>query len=80
MYDDGQQVAFRVYRNVALAALDLLARVVTAPSPFSTVLADCESIMATLGVAFRSFAERPCSRSLLPIRSQMPPSRHVWNC
>lgn len=31
MDDGSQQVAFRVYRDVALAALDLLARVVTAP-------------------------------------------------
>src|ERR1039457_3652674 len=44
------QVALRIYRDVALAALDLLARVVTAPPPFSAVLTDCESIIATLKV------------------------------
>ncbi len=52
MNDDGQQIALRIYRDVALAALDFLARVVTPLPPFSAVLAVCESMIATLGVAF----------------------------
>jgi hypothetical protein len=72
MHDDGQQIAFRVYRDLALAALHLLARVVTAPPPFSAVLADCESIIATLGMAFCPFVLRPCWRSVLPNRSHTP--------
>src|ERR1019366_6634481 len=53
MHDHRQQVALRIYCDVPLAPLDFLARVVTAPPPFSAVLADCESIIATVGVAFR---------------------------
>ena len=62
MDDRRQQVTLRVYRDVAFAALDLLARVISALPPFSAVLALCESMIATLGVAFRPFALRPCSR------------------
>ena len=40
VYDHRKQIALRVYRNVPLAPLDLFARVITAPPPFSTVLAD----------------------------------------
>jgi hypothetical protein len=80
MHNGRQQVALRIYRDVALAALDLLARVVTALPPFSAVLALCESMIATLGVAFRPFALRPCSRKVFPIRSQRPLSRQARNC
>ncbi len=40
VYDHRQQIALRIYRDVPLAAFDFLARVVTAPPPFSAVLAD----------------------------------------
>ena len=53
MHNHRQQVSLRVYRDVPLTALDFLARVVTAPPPFSAVLADCESIIATVGEGFR---------------------------
>ena len=52
----------RVHGRV-LFALDLLASVVTAAPPFSAILADCESTIATLGAVFRPLALRPCSRS-----------------
>ena len=55
-------------------------RVVTAPPPFSAVLADCESIIATVGVAFRPCAFRTCSRSALPARSHTPLARQARNC
>ena len=80
MHDHGQQVALCVYRDVAFAALDLLARIVTALPPFRAVLADCESIIATLGMMFRPFALRSRSRNVLPMRSQVPLSRQMRNC
>src|SRR5487761_1421565 len=58
MHHHRQQIAFRVYRDVALAPLDFLACVVTALPPFSAVFTDCESTIATLGAAFRPFALR----------------------
>jgi hypothetical protein len=66
VYDHCQQIALRVYCDVPLAPLDFLARVITAAPPFSAVLADCESTIATLGVAFRPCAFRPCLRNALP--------------
>ena len=80
MHDSRQQVALRIYRDVAFAALDFLARVVTALPPFRAVLALCESTIATLGMAFRPFALRSCSRRDLPMPSQTPSSRHRRNC
>ena len=56
MDHNGQQIAFGVYRDVTLTDFDFLARVVSAPPPFSTVFADCESTIATVGVAFRPVA------------------------
>src|ERR1035437_4060969 len=78
--DHRQQIALGVYRDVALAPLDFLACVVTAPPPFSAVLADCASMIATLGVAFRPCAFRPCSRSVLPTRSHTRLWRQERNC
>jgi hypothetical protein len=75
-----QYVALRVDRDVPLAPFDLFARVVTPPPPFNAVLADCESRIATVGVALRPPALRPCSRSDLVTRSQVPHIRHARNC
>src|ERR1035437_6365084 len=80
VYDHRQQIALRVYRDMPLASLDLFARVIAAPPPFSAVLADCESMIATVGVASRPRAWRPCSRSVLPTRSHTPLSRQARNC
>jgi hypothetical protein len=80
VYDHRQQIALRVYRDVPLAPLDLFARVIPAPPPFRAVLADCESMMATLGAAFRPSALRPCSRSVLPTRSHTRLWRQARNC
>jgi hypothetical protein len=63
MHHRRQQVALRVDGDVALAAFDLFARVVAARPPLPVVLADCESMIATVGVVFRPAARRPCSRS-----------------
>jgi hypothetical protein len=80
VYDHRKQIALRVYRNVSLVPLDLFARVVTAPPPFSAVLADCESMIATLGEALRPRAWRPCSRSVFVTCSHAPLSRQARNC
>jgi hypothetical protein len=80
MHNHGQYVALGVDRDVPLAPFDLLARVVTPPPPFSTVLADCESMIATVGAALRPAVLRPCSRNDLVARSQVPRNRHARNC
>jgi hypothetical protein len=80
VHDRSQQIALRIYRDMPFAAFDLLAGVVAALPPFSAVFADCESTIATVGVAFRPLALRPCSRSILPTRSQTPLSRQIRNC
>ena len=53
MHDHRQQVALRIYHDVALTTLDLLTRIVTAPPPFSAVFTVFESILANLGSALR---------------------------
>lgn len=80
MHHHRQQVALRVDGNVPLAALDLLARIVTALPPFCTVLTDCESTIATLGVELRPWLLRCRSRKVLQTRSQAPLSRQRRNC
>jgi len=59
-----EQQAERVYQYVALAAVDLLARVVTADPPFSVVLTDWLSMIAALGCG-----SRPARRRSLPRNS-----------
>ena len=59
MDDDAEQQARGVDRDVALAALDLLSRVVAARPPFSVVLTLWVSMIAALGLGSRPF----CSRS-----------------
>jgi hypothetical protein len=66
----------RIGRNVPIAPFDLLARIVTAPPPFSAVLADFESTNATLGMAFRP-PWRPCFRNAFVPRSQVPRIRQL---
>ena len=83
--DDGIEAAeqphpHRPPRRVPLAPFDLLARTVTAPPPFSAVLADCESMIATVGVGLRPAALRPCSLKDLVTRSQVPRKRQARNC
>jgi len=63
MNHDCQQQAQSIYRDVALAAFDFLARVVAVVPPFCGVLTDCESMMAALGVASRPARLRTFSRN-----------------
>jgi hypothetical protein len=51
MNDDRQQISLRADCNMPLAALDLFAGIVTARLPLPVVLADCKSMMATVGDA-----------------------------
>ena len=54
MHNDGQEQTQGVYDDVPLAALDLLAGVVAAGPPFSTVFTDWLSMIAAEGLGFRS--------------------------
>ena len=62
MHDGVQQQALRVYQEMALLALDLLARVeamaVNAGSPFSALLTLWLSMIAADGLAARSACSR----------------------
>jgi hypothetical protein len=62
MNDGVEQQAQRVYENVALLALDLLARIIAMRidpgPPFSALFTLWLSMMAAVGLASRS----PCSR------------------
>lgn len=80
MHDHRQHVALRVDRDVPLTPFDLFARIVTPPPPFKAVLADCESMIATVGVGLRPLVLRPCSRKDLLTRSQVPRKRQARNC
>jgi hypothetical protein len=53
MHDHGQEQAQGVYDDVSLAPVDLLAGVVAARPPFSTVLTDWLSRMAAEGLGLR---------------------------
>ena len=53
MHDNGDQQAERVDEDVALATIDLLARVVAVRPPFSVVFSDWLSMMPALGLRFR---------------------------
>ncbi|KAG0161786.1 hypothetical protein DFQ30_005581, partial [Apophysomyces sp. BC1015] len=67
--------AHRVYRDVSLTAFDLLARVETALPPLAVVFTDCESMIATLGVACRPARIRTASRNAVTSACQTPRSR-----
>src|SRR5262249_54791492 len=67
---------FGIDEELALAARDVLARIVAAWPPFSVVLADWLSRMAALGVGWRPTRSRACSRSAALTCSQTPASRH----
>jgi hypothetical protein len=53
MHRDRQRPAHHIYREVALAPLDLFARVEAPLPPFCAVLTDWLSIMASVGSGLR---------------------------
>jgi hypothetical protein len=62
MDHDRQHQAQRVYDDMTLAAIDLLASVVSPRPPFSTVFTDWLSMIAAEGVGFRPSWIRTCRR------------------
>ena len=65
MNDGVKQQAQRIYQNMALLALDLLARIIAmridAGPPFSALFTLWLSMMAALGLTSRSACSRHCS-------------------
>jgi len=74
--DHHQQQAQRVYGDMPLAALDLLAGVVTIAPPFCGVRTDWLSMIAAEGVASRPAATRTFTRKASCTVAMIPPSRH----
>ena len=62
--------------QMALAAGDLLGRVIATRPPFSVVLTDWLSMMAALGVGSRPSDSRTLGRKVSWMRSQVPSARH----
>jgi hypothetical protein len=77
MHDHGQNESHRIYRNVLLAPLDLLAGIEAALPPCDAVLADRESTMATEGSALRSACCLTSRRKACITRSQVPSMRQL---
>ena len=77
MYDYRDQKAKRIDEDVALAAVDLLARGVAVWPPFSVVFTDWLSITPALGFRFRPTASRKSPWSWSWILSQVPSFFHV---
>jgi hypothetical protein len=64
-----------IYEQVALATIDLLARVVAVRAPLSVVLTDWLSMIAALGCRLRPAASRTSPRNSSWIRFQVPSRR-----
>jgi hypothetical protein len=71
-----QQQSQGVHYDMALAAGDLLARIVASGPPFSVVLTVWLSMMAALGVGALPSASRTLGRKASWMRSQVPSARH----
>ena len=74
--NDRQKQAKRINYQMALAAGDLLARIIAPRPPFSVVLTDWLSMMAALGVGSRPSDSRTLGRKVSWMRSQVPSVRH----
>jgi len=64
-----------IYQQMALAPIDLLARIVAVRAPLSVVLTDWLSMIAALGCRLRPAASRTSPRSSSWIRFQVPSRR-----
>lgn len=62
MHHHGKHQTQRVYDDMTLAAVDLLAGVVSTRPPFSTVFTDWLSMIAAEGLGFRPSWTRTCRR------------------
>ena len=75
MDDDRKDETERIYRDMLLAPFGFLARVETALPPFEALLTERESMMATVGLAFRPAFCRAASRSARMAMSHVPSRR-----
>jgi hypothetical protein len=66
-----------VYQQMALAAVDFLAGIISMDPPFSVVLTDWLSMIAALGLASRPTAMRTSMCNVSWIRVQVPSRRQV---
>jgi len=80
MHHCSQHIALRADRNVPPAPFDLFACILTPSPPFKALLADCESMIATVAVGLRPPALGLCSRKDLVTRSQVPHKRQARSC
>ena len=78
-HGDGEQEAFGVDEDVALASVYALSAVVSPAPPFSVVFTDWLSMMAALGSLRLPVWSRSRPRSTSLARSQTPVSRHWRN-
>ena len=74
--DDRHKQAKRINHQMALAAGDLLARIIATRPPFSLVWTDWLSRMAALGVGSRPSDSRTLGCKVPWMRSQVPSIRH----
>ena len=74
--DDRQKQAKRINYHMALAASDLLARIIAPRPPFSVVLTDWLSMMAAVGVGSCPSDSRTLGRKVSWMPSQVPSARH----
>ena len=74
-----QQQPQGIHGNVAFAPFDFLASIETALPPFNVVLTDCESMMATLGLAFLPARRRSAWRKASSARRHAPDKRQRRN-
>ena len=77
VHDDSHNQAKRINYQMALAAGDLLARIITTRPPFSVVLTDWLSMMAALGVGSCPSDSRTLGRKVSWIRSINSPLSKV---
>ena len=74
--DDRHKQTKRINYDMALAASDLLARVISPRPPFSVVLTDWLSMMAALGAGSCPSDSRTLGRKVSWTRSHVPSARH----
>jgi len=78
MDEDEDEVAAGIGQDVALATLDLLARIIAANPPLSVVLTLWLSITPALGEASRPSISRRFITSMVLMLSNNPALRQAW--
>ena len=80
VHDHSQQQSQRIYRNMAFAPFDLLARIVAIVPPFCVVFTDWVSMIAAEGVGSWPLCTLTFSRKTSWTRSIVPFSRQRQKC